>query len=61
MANASGSELQQAPTDIAGYVAEMSGNLADMARGQGLDTLAYILEMAKLEAENNLPGSKRGR
>ncbi len=55
---------QQAPGDreeIANYVAEMAGHLAEMARGQGLDALAYILEMAKLEAENDLRHSRRGR
>lgn len=32
-----------------------------MARGQGLDTLGYILEMAKLEAENAIPAAKLRR
>jgi hypothetical protein len=34
------------------YVATMAGDLAQIARRHGLDTLGYILEMAKLEAEN---------
>lgn len=42
------------------YIAEISGDLVHLARNQGLDALAYILEMAKLEAENNLPSRKRG-
>ncbi len=47
------------PESTATYVAELSGSLAYMARSQGLDTLGYILEMAKLEAENTLRGTKR--
>jgi hypothetical protein len=34
------------------YVASMAGDLAQIAQQHGLDTLGYILEMAKLEAEN---------
>lgn len=37
---------------VASYVAEMSADLASMARGTGLDTLGYLLEMVRLEAEN---------
>ena len=36
----------------AAYVAELSRDLALIARRHGLDTLGYILEMAHLEAEN---------
>lgn len=43
----------------ANYIASLAADLADMARAQGLDTLGYILEMAKLEAENILRGEKR--
>ena len=34
------------------YVAELSRDLAIIARTHGLDALGYILEMARLEAEN---------
>ena len=34
------------------YIAEMASDLAFLARGQGLDTLGFLLEMAKLEADN---------
>ena len=37
---------------VANYVATMSGDLATMARRNGLDTLGYLLEMVRLEAEN---------
>lgn len=36
----------------AAYVAELSQELALLARQHGLHTLGYILEMAHLEAEN---------
>jgi len=38
--------------EAAAYIAELTADLAAMARRQGLDSLGYILEMAKLEAEN---------
>lgn len=37
---------------VATYVASLSGDLASMARRTGLDTLGYLLEMARLEAES---------
>jgi hypothetical protein len=39
-------------TVVANYVATMSADLATMARRTGLDTLGYLLEMVRLEAEN---------
>ena len=36
----------------AAYVAELTADLAAIARQHGLDALGYILEMAQLEAEN---------
>ncbi len=38
--------------EVAVYVASMSADLATMARRTGLDTLGYLLEMVRLEAEN---------
>ena len=34
------------------YVAELTAELAALARQHGLDALGYILDMARLEAEN---------
>ena len=43
---------------VASYVATLSADLAAMARKQGLETLGYLLEMARLEAESaNRPGN----
>jgi hypothetical protein len=39
-------------TEAAAYVAELAADLAAIARQHGLDTLGYILDMAKLEAES---------
>jgi hypothetical protein len=38
--------------EVAAYVATVSNELATLARQNGLDVLAYLLEMARLEAEN---------
>jgi hypothetical protein len=38
--------------NAAAYVAELSADLATIARRHGLVALSYILDMAKLEAEN---------
>jgi hypothetical protein len=37
---------------VATYVASMSADMASMARHTGLETLGYLLEMVRLEAEN---------
>ena len=43
----------------ADYLAELSADLALLARRHGFDTLGYILEMARLEAEEVI--RKKGR
>ena len=37
---------------VANYVAALSADLAALARRHGFDTLGYLLDMARLEAEN---------
>jgi hypothetical protein len=37
---------------VANYVATLSADLATMARRSGLETLGYLLEMVRLEAES---------
>jgi hypothetical protein len=39
------------PTAVASYVATLTTDLAAMSRKSGLNTLGYLLEMARLEAE----------
>jgi len=50
-------------TAVASYVATLSADLAGMARRTGLDTLGYLLEMVRLEAESmtrhNAPNGRR--
>ena len=36
--------------DLAVYIAQLTGQLAAMARDQRLDLLAYFLDMARIEA-----------
>jgi predicted short-subunit dehydrogenase-like oxidoreductase (DUF2520 family) len=48
---AEGTELSDSAT-AANYIASLVADLASIARGHGLDTLGYILDMARLEAEN---------
>jgi hypothetical protein len=38
-------------SEVAAYIASLSGELASIARRNGLSTLGYLLDMAKLEAE----------
>ncbi len=45
-------EAPNDPAAFASYVASISGELARLSRENGLPTLAYILEMARLEARN---------
>ncbi len=37
---------------VASYVATLSADLATMARRTGLETLGYLLEIVRLEAES---------
>ena len=37
--------------DAAGYIAELAADLARLARENGFTTLAYLLDVARLEAE----------
>ena len=37
---------------VASYVATLSADLAALSRRSGLDTIAYLLEMVRLEAES---------
>jgi hypothetical protein len=42
------------PDEAARYIASLVGELSLLARRNGLDTLGYILEMARLEADQAL-------
>ena len=47
-----GPEDSPSPAETAASIAPMTGELAGMARKSGLTALAYLLEMAQLEAAN---------
>jgi len=46
-----GSNGHETPDSAAHYIATLTEELARLARRNGLDTLSYILEMARLEAD----------
>ena len=37
--------------DTARYIADLTAELVKIARGSGFDVIAYLLELARLEAE----------
>ena len=47
--------------EFADYAAAMADELAGLARRHGLQTLAYLLEMARLEAEQSGGRTARDR
>jgi hypothetical protein len=46
------------PQATAAYIADLTGNLARLARRNGLPTLGYILDMARVEAEASSAGAR---
>src|SRR5471032_1074000 len=52
MVNLTDTELGRDSDQVAAYVAELTGELALVSRRHGFDTLAYLLDMARLEAES---------
>jgi hypothetical protein len=47
-----GPDGEETPGSAAHYIATLADELARLARRNGLDTLSYILEMARLEADH---------
>ena len=54
---AGGAGQAQSPSDAAQYIAALADELAQIARAHRLDSLAYILDMARMEAEQSAKGS----
>lgn len=48
-----------AATETARYIGEMTEELAELARSAGLDDLAFLLDLAKLEATNATAARRR--
>lgn len=51
-------KLASSPADLARYIGDMTDDLSRLARGAGLDLLAHLLDVARLEAVQR---SGRGR
>jgi hypothetical protein len=49
--NDDGQDGQETPNGAAQYIASLAEQLAELARRNGLETLSYILEMARIEAD----------
>jgi NTP pyrophosphatase (non-canonical NTP hydrolase) len=47
-----GKDGEETPASAAHYIAALAGELAEIAKRNGLDTLSAILEMARLEADH---------
>jgi hypothetical protein len=60
MANPSASADAGSRTVVANYVATLSAELATMAKRSGLDTIGFLLEMVRLEAESETRHSENG-
>jgi hypothetical protein len=48
------------PESVAVYIAALAGELGQLARANGLDALGYILDMARLEANEASKSSSEG-
>lgn len=57
MKSAGGAEQAQSPRATAHYIATLTYELAQIARRHRLDDLAYILDMAHMEAEQIVKSS----
>ena len=57
---AGGSPQPESPTAAALYIGELAEELAQIARRHGLESLSYILDMARLEADQVAKGSSEG-
>lgn len=48
-------------TEMASYIGNLAGDLAVMVRKSGLETLGFLLEMARMEADNTVRHGGGGR
>lgn len=46
-----GERRESSPKETARYIADVTAGVSALARKAGLDVLAYLLDMARLEAE----------
>jgi hypothetical protein len=55
-----GAPLPESPTAAAIYIGTLAEELSQMAKSHGLDSLRYILDMARLEADQIVKGESNG-
>jgi len=55
-----GAPPPESPTDAAIYIGTLAEELSQMAKHHGLDSLRYILDMARLEADQIAKGQSDG-
>jgi len=58
MASEHGGAVPEGPSAAALYIASLTEELAQLAKGYNLETLAHILNMARLEADEIIKGRK---
>jgi len=51
-------EPAESPSEAADYIASLTAELARIARSHGLESLGYILDMARLEADQISRGTQ---
>jgi|HubBroStandDraft_6_1064221.scaffolds.fasta_scaffold2508691_1 hypothetical protein len=51
-------EGEETPDSAARYIASLTDELAKLAKRNGLDTLSYLLEMARLAADQDQEGGE---
>lgn len=56
---ASETPAEIAPSETARYIADLTAELAYLARKARLDLLAYLLDMARLEAVRSVQANRR--
>jgi hypothetical protein len=61
MMEAGSSELRASPAETAQYIAEFTAELSFLARRGELNLLAYLLDVARLEAVRTLQARSAGK
>jgi len=60
MTEEGGEDAKARPEEVAAYIAVLSAEMARMARANKMPDLAYILDMARIEAAQHSPAQNRG-
>lgn len=60
MTEQDGERTKAQPEEVAAYIALLTADMVRMARAHKLQELAYLLDMARLEAAQRSPGGHSG-